>query len=283
MKQQIESVGIIGFGSMGQFMAERMFEGSEVVVHDPFMQAEHEPHITAEKRAAIDRAAFVSMGEIASSEAIVLAVPAKSLKPAIVGIAEAVSVNKNNPLIVDVCSVKEYPSNLFKWLLGGHEEILLSHPLFGPQSAKDSMEGRELIVTETKGDKAEDLLQRWQQLGLKRLNMSAARHDEEMAAVLGMPSMLGRLAASNDTFVNPFHMFGKQLVTPGLEALRRLIRLDYAHSDELFETIVAFNPYAQDALAQIIKRAHTIQEQITENGVQLLLSEAKEGAADSIR
>ena len=45
---------------------------------------------------------------------------------------------KENAVIVDVCSVKEYPVQWMRELLPANVSILATHPMFGPDSAADS-------------------------------------------------------------------------------------------------------------------------------------------------
>ena len=41
-------------------------------------------------------------------------------------------------MFVDVLSVKEFPKNIFLQVLPTHFDILCTHPMFGPESGKDS-------------------------------------------------------------------------------------------------------------------------------------------------
>eukprot|EP01018_Ginkgo_biloba_P015736 Gb_03150 [translate_table: standard] len=50
-----------------------------------------------------------------------------------------------NTLFVDVLSVKEFPRNLLLHVLPPEFEILCTHPMFGPESGKDSWEGLPFV------------------------------------------------------------------------------------------------------------------------------------------
>jgi prephenate dehydrogenase len=244
MKNPIETVGMVGFGAMGQFMAEHMFEGCEVVAHDP--QSNNESSASV---------AMVSLEEAASSDAVILATPASTLPRVIDTIKRSDTFKIDETLLVDVCSVKEWPTQLFNRLIPNHHQTLHCHPLFGPESAKKSLRGHRLIVTESAGDRAAELVGRWQQLGLKIIEMTAEEHDRQMAAVQAVPFILGRIATKlglDDAMA---------LQTPSRLAVRKLEWLDQVQSEELLRTIVAFNPQALRMLEGVIEAALELQDE----------------------
>ena len=49
-------------------------------------------------------------------------------------------------LVIDVCSVKEYPVRLMKELLPERVSILATHPMFGPDSAAHALQGRKIVL-----------------------------------------------------------------------------------------------------------------------------------------
>ena len=50
-------------------------------------------------------------------------------------------------VIVDVLSVKEYPNEIFrKSGINNNNLVLLTHPMFGPDSAKNSWVGKNLFI-----------------------------------------------------------------------------------------------------------------------------------------
>lgn len=57
------------------------------------------------------------------------------------------------PLIVDVLSVKEHPRNILLELLPEECDILCTHPMFGPDSAKHGWQGQTFVYERTRIDK----------------------------------------------------------------------------------------------------------------------------------
>ena len=220
----ITRVGFIGFGPMGQLVAEKMLPDIEIVAVDPQFAQSPLAHV-----------AMADIDAVAHSGIVIVAVPARHLEQAVSDVTRKMS---DSTLLVDISSVKIFPSQVFRrFWPADRNQSLLCHPLFGPQSASKSLEGLDLIVTKESGDKAEELLRLWESLGLNVARLTADEHDRQMAEVHAKTFILGRLAhAAGDMPVafNP----------PSHKAIEMLEALDAAHSPELFEAIVSFNPYA---------------------------------------
>lgn len=48
--------------------------------------------------------------------------------------------------VFDVCSVKEFPIKIMKQYVPKHCEIIATHPLFGPNSGKNGIEGLNMLL-----------------------------------------------------------------------------------------------------------------------------------------
>lgn len=227
----IERIGLVGFGPMGQLVAEKMLPGKEIIACDPRIVTSPLENVT-----------MTDIEDVAQSDAVIVAVPARHLEQAVSNVTREMP---DSTLLVDISSVKIFPGHVFhRYWPVRHNPALLCHPLFGPQSAAESLHGLNVIVTEQSGDKAEELLRLWGSLGLNIARLSAEEHDKQMAEVHAKTFILGRLAcAAGDTPV-AFH-------PPSHEAVRMLEALDAAHSPELFEAIVDFNPYAKDIFGKM--------------------------------
>ncbi len=57
------------------------------------------------------------------------------------------------PLIVDVASVKEHPRNILLGLLPEECDVLATHPMFGPDSARDGWQGQAFVYEPTRINK----------------------------------------------------------------------------------------------------------------------------------
>lgn len=59
----------------------------------------------------------------------------------------------SSPLIVDVLSVKEHPRNILLGLLPEECDVLCTHPMFGPDSARDGWRGQTFVYEKTRINK----------------------------------------------------------------------------------------------------------------------------------
>ena len=240
----IKSVGIIGSGEFGKVFSEQLTpEGAEVKIYD------------SAKKAEIPRnASRVNFKELSESDAIVIAVPFDSYEDIIPKIAK-----ETNPdsLIVDVCSVKVKPTECFnEYGLLSRPNILMTHPLFGPQTSYAGLAGKNVIVTKSKGNLAQELLEDWSKKSLIRLDMSAEDHDIEMAKVHVLPFFIGRALLNmnlGDSLAN----------TNYYSKLLALIDVERHHSLELFNTIQKHNPYATSTRTRFITNLSLLDTEIS--------------------
>lgn len=232
----IEKVGIVGFGAMGQLMADKMFPGLEVLAHDPNLDVDE-----------INGVKLVSLSEVAQSDAVVTAVPGATNLLQVA--RELASLIPEGTLLVDVSSVKVIPELIFSDLRENGRNIgkLLCHPLFGPQSASKGLNGHRIFVTKSEGEKADELVGLWSGLGLNIIELSAEEHDKLMVAVQAIPFAIGRMVA----------MLGLDdpvaVQTPSRLNVRKLEWLDEQQSDGLLKTIIRDNPFAKAVLAQMLE------------------------------
>jgi prephenate dehydrogenase len=236
------SVGIIGFGRFGRLMARYLSPDCQVRAHDPGVRAE-----------AISSAgaAPASMADACRSDIVILAVPISHLQ----GLLSEIQPHlPPESLVVDVCSVKEQPVRWMQALLPETVEILGTHPMFGPDSAADSLEGRKIVLCPVRiGEKRLAKVKHY--LGAKGLVLIEASpedHDRQIAVSLALTHAIGRSLA----------LFGAKPQAIDTEGYRRLLRiLEVVENDtwQLFEDLNRYNPYAQDARQAFITAMHAIE------------------------
>lgn len=227
----IRSVGIIGLGSFGTFMASLIPKGIEVIGYD-----------CAQNAKAVRN---VALSDVMKSDVVVLAVPLSAYSSLL---TEIKTLLKPETLIVDICSVKLKPAELLEEHLPDHPNMLVTHPLFGPQTAAlGKTKGHDLIVTKSLGEKAEEVLDFCKNtLGLSIHRMTPEAHDQTMAQVHVLTFFVARGLANTPMQKIPFQ-------TPSFQMILDLVELDHKHSDELFRTIQRGNPYAATVRNQVVK------------------------------
>ncbi len=129
-------IGIIGFGPFGQFMLKHLSPYFDVKV------------TSRTKRVALAKelgGEFVSLPELLSVSDIVIISVAIPVIPQI--IEDIKDRLKPNTIVMDVASVKIYPTQIMLSKLPDNIEILGTHPLFGPQSGRYGIEGLKMVLT----------------------------------------------------------------------------------------------------------------------------------------
>ena len=236
------SIGIIGFGRFGRLMARYLSRDSQVRGHDPC--------VSPEAIAAVG-AVPASIGEVCRNDIVILAVPISHLQ----GLLSAIRPHlQPGSLVVDVCSVKEQPVRWMQELLPETVDILGTHPMFGPDSAADSLEGRKIVLCTVRIDakRFEKVRHYLGSKGLVLIETSAEDHDRQIAVSLALTHTIGRSLA----------LFGARPQAIDTEGYQRLLRiLDVVENDtwQLFEDMNRFNPYAQDARQAFITAMHAIE------------------------
>lgn len=158
-------------------------------------------------------------------------------------------------LVVDVCSVKVMPAKLLAKHLPDHKNILLTHPLFGPQSWNNGTQ-LDLVVTSEMDDKAKEIVTYCDKtLGLRILHMTNEEHDKRMAEIHALTFFIARALTKLDLQSEPF-------MTPSFQKLLDLVALDESHSEALFRTIENGNPFAADERKKFLDELNAIQSDL---------------------
>jgi len=229
MQEKTLTVGIIGLGSFGVFLAGLIPEGVRVIGYDP--------HATTDDIEIADFPAVVA------ADIVILAVPLQALRTVLERLKTVV---RPETLLVDVCSVKTKPQDIYANILPGHANLLFTHPLFGPQSAATGTKDHQLIVTKSSGALAERVVTFCEQkLQLRISRMSADEHDQVMARVHALTFFVARA-------LGDMQLQEEAFMTPSYDMLMDLVKLDRSHSEELFQTVEQGNPYARQERERLL-------------------------------
>lgn len=238
----IESVGIVGYGEFGP-VAEALLvpDGAEVWIHDK------KSDIVIPKDARRGNLVTVSTADV-----VFITVPFDSYKTVLPEVAEH---TRPETLIVDFCSVKVKPSIVFKrYGLKDRPNVLMAHPLFGPQSIARGVNGKNMVCTEQTGVVSEELVQSWSNKGLNIARWKAWEHDLEMAKVHALTFFVGRTLFEMGITPSPLN-------TPYFSELLDLIEVERHHSPELFDTIQRHNPFARKMRQDFLDNATRLHSQ----------------------
>ena len=240
----MKSLGLIGFGQFGQLAATILKSRYDVLVTD-----------TAAGADAAARAmgvGFGSLADAASRAVVVVAVPVVAMREVFAAIAPHL---QPDALVIDVGSVKMLPAQWMVETLPAHVDLVATHPLFGPQSAKAGLAGLRLVVCPIRGERHEAVVALGRDLGLTVTVTTPEEHDREMAYVQALTHLIGR------SLVN-LRIPDEELKTPSYQHLLELCALIGADTFELFTAIQTQNPFAAEVVGAFVEQARSLLDQV---------------------
>ncbi|MEW5685856.1 MAG: prephenate dehydrogenase/arogenate dehydrogenase family protein [Pseudomonadota bacterium] len=246
----MKRLGLIGLGQFGQLAAGVLKDHFDVVAADPAPDAA--------ARAAALGVALGPLEDAAASDVVVVAVPVVAMREVFAAIAPHL---RPGALVVDVGSVKVLPSRWMVELLPDHVEIVATHPLFGPQSARTGLAGLRFVVCPIRGERHARVAAFGRELGLAVTVTTPEEHDEEMAYVQALTHLIGR------SLVN-LGIPDERLATQSYQHLLELCGLIGADTFELFTAIQTQNPFAPKIANAFVKEAQSLLDQVGSRGTE---------------
>lgn len=223
-------VSIVGFGRFGQTLYRLIKDDFSVIIYDksPIFHAElTKDTIIAEK-----------VADIYSSEVIFYCVPISVFEDVI---ADHKKYFKDKHLLIDVLSVKIHPAKVFKkYIKGIKTQVILTHPMFGPDSSKNGFEGLPLIIDKFMADNNNFIFWKgyFQSKKLNIIEMSAQDHDRLAANSQGLTHFIGRL-------LNDYHLKNTPIDSMGTKKLLEVVDQTCNDTWQLFTDLQHYNPYTK--------------------------------------
>lgn len=237
--------GIIGLGAFGQFMARHLRRFGPVTIHDPSP--------ASQEFARQHDMKVGTLAEAAARSTVVLAVPVEAIEATTKAIAPHV---KPGATVLDVASVKIGPAKALHAHMPAHANIICTHPLFGPQSAKDGLKGHKIVVCAVRGDVAATIRFLAQKLELEVIEATPDAHDRDLAMVQGLTHMIAKLLVQMEPL--PQHM-----TTRSFDLLMRAVEMVRYDSEELFMAIERANPHSQAVRKEFFALAEKLNQRLS--------------------
>ena len=230
-------VSIIGFGRFGAMLHSLLSKGFEVDVFD---------------KNSIDNSDVneVSLEDALRNETIFIAVPIRDFENLVKDISKNISSGKT---VIDVCSVKVFPKKVMLDNLSNETDIIATHPLFGPDSLKDSGSVMTMESVRNTFGRYDFWKNYFESQNILIEEITAEEHDMMAARSQGLTHFVGRV-------INDFGTNQTRIDTEGYKALHKLVNQTCNDTWELFEDIQNFNPFTEKMISELNESFEKISE-----------------------
>lgn len=241
-------VGVVGFDAFGQLTAGLVRPYHEVAVYGP----------DAGRKVDAERvgAKFLPLAEVAGCRIVVLAVPVASVAEVVRRIAPML---RPGALVLDVGSVKVLPAAVILRELPEHVDIIATHPLFGPQSARRGLVGARIVLCPVRGRYGHLALFLRRELGLRVIVTSPEGHDREMAVTQGLTHWLARALVGMEASEPAL---SGRLTTASFDLIREAVGMVRYDSPAVYEAIGALNPFAAEVRRDFMNAAAVLDREL---------------------
>ena len=230
-------VSIIGFGRFGAMLHSLLSKGFEVDVFN---------------KNSIDNSDVneVSLEGALRNETIFIAVPIRDFENLVKDISKKISSGKT---VIDVCSVKVFPKKVMLDNLSNETDIIATHPLFGPDSLKDSGSVMTMESVRNTFGRYDFWKNYFESQNIIIEEISAEEHDMMAARSQGLTHFVGRV-------IDDFGTNQTRIDTEGYKALHKLVNQTCNDTWELFEDIQNFNPFTEKMISELNESFEKISE-----------------------
>ena len=237
------TLGIIGFGAFGRLMARHLQAFYAIRAYDPALANGPQP----------GGVALTGLPDAARCGIVVLAVPVSRLEDAARAIGPFLQPGS---LVLDVGSVKLIPADIMRRTLPSHVDIVATHPLFGPQSARDGIAGLRVAVCPVRGGRAPRVAAFLRHaLGLRVILTTPEEHDREAATVQGLTHLIAKVLVQMEPLPT-------RMTTRSFELLMEGVGMVRDDAPEVFQAIERANPFAPQVRRRFFDLASTLDAEL---------------------
>lgn len=237
----MDKVGIIGLGRFGIFWAKVLSHSFDVYGYS--RSKKENCHCTQ-----------VSLEEVCSLPVIFICVPMRTVQETLERMKPFL---KPGTLVADTCSVKMEPVRWMLQTLPEYVHVMATHPMFGPESGKDSLVGLPLMMHPVR--MPQELYDQWlhwfRNAGIMVVEITPEEHDRQAAMSQALTHMIGRSLNTMGIDEIPIGT----LWFRNLHAIAKQVAKD---SPELFLDMQTLNPYANEMRDRFERAWKTVCEEV---------------------
>jgi prephenate dehydrogenase len=246
-KNNPSTLMIIGYGRLGQLLTQIFLASSTLAIQ-----------IVSSKTAihSNSRVSFVELREVKQADLIIPCVPISAFKATIKKIAPFL---KSGSTIMDVCSVKVFPTQVMKKYLPKNVQIINSHPMFGPDSyaLNKGLKNLRLVLCNLTAEKRNyaHIKSFFKKLGLKIFEFSPEQHDKFLSWSLGYSFLIGKIGQRLNIKETPIDTYDFQVLLQN----KLIVSND---SEQLFMDMQTYNPFAKEVQKKFLETTRRLLNEI---------------------
>ncbi|GMI97445.1 hypothetical protein like AT5G34930 [Hibiscus trionum] len=233
-------VGIVGFGTFGQFLAKTMIKQGHTI--RATSRTDHS-HLCHQLGVSFFRDALSFLE--ADNDVILISTSILSLSEVLRSMP--LHCLNRRTLFVDVLSVKEHPRNVLLQVLPEVMDVLCTHPMFGPESGKNGWKDLPFVYEKVRvrdEPRCSSFLQIFESEGCRMVEMSCEEHDKLAARSQFLSHAIGRI-------LSEMGIESTSMNTKSFETLVKLKESTTNDSFDLFSGLFIHNRFAQQELMNL--------------------------------
>jgi prephenate dehydrogenase len=237
------TVGIIGFGRFGQFMAEHLRTKVDII-------ATNRSDRSAD--AARLGVSYGTLAECAAQETVIVSVPISHIGPVL---KECTPHFSRDALVCDVSSVKVHPCRMLERYVPEFCNKVGTHPLFGPDTAREGLAGHPVALCPLGGYDSSSMSDFIESMGLRVIETTPDEHDRQMARSLALIHYLGSALSGLD-------IESVTIKTATHARLCELVAITNNDSPQLLSDMHTYNPYAAEVREKVLSALHALDKRL---------------------
>lgn len=242
-----DSVGLIGFGRMGQVLTQLLSTHFTIYVFD----------VNQPKLPASPNLIFTDLKNVLKQNTIFVCVPIRNFEDVIKKIASSLQAGTT---IIDVCSVKIHPVKVMTQQLPEQVGIIATHPLFGPDSIKSGSLKMMMHPVRDVHLCYEQWKSFFQNKNIHIIEMTPEEHDRQAAFSQGITHFIGRVLKATG-------VESTKIDTLGFRKLLEVMTQTNNDSWDLFCDLQNFNPYSKKMIQKLKEAMESVEESLTQKNI----------------
>jgi len=261
------NIGIVGYGSFGQYLSKKMGGIHSLRCIDPLDKSKE-----AEENGVEYFPAFESSSFFQGLDVVIIAVPMIELEETL----DNLPLEKlRNKLVVEICPLSVYPRTILTRMLPPDTDILCTNPMFGPglvsdgsSSSETSWDGLPFVYEKVRvadAKRADCFLSIFESARCQMVEMTAEDHDAYVADAEFVTHLTGRLLDRNLLPVTP-------VSSREYAALCEVAEITANDTFDLFYGMFKYNDRAKELLNKLRDNLASVERKLAAKEAYLAAS-----------